>query len=201
MRRFIEQFIDALKAYVEPYVTLPVFVDREGLAGGDLYEKRFSEVMPRSVCLIAVYTPTYFDPERPFCAREYRGMEIIERQRLETLGDTDTAQFGMIIPIILKGVPPPYVADCRDCRYDFSRFNLRSDDLSSHELYADWFEQIAQRVRMLYDCLRGAPVDPLAACGSFRLPSEEDVQPLLSLATPQPIGFPGRVPLPAGARW
>ena len=78
MTNFIEQLVHGSEAYVEPYLDLPIFFDRDGLRGGDLYEREFARVLCRSVCMIAVYTPTYFDREHAYCAREYRGMEMVE---------------------------------------------------------------------------------------------------------------------------
>ena len=72
-------------------------------------------------------------------------------------------------------------------------------DLSRHERYAGWFDEIGERVRRVYDRLQEASFDPAADGESFRLPSEEDVQPLLDKTKPS-IGFPGRIPQAAGAR-
>lgn len=196
MTSFIEQLIAALEAYVEPYVDLPVFHDVDGLYGGDLYDREFARVLCRSVCMIAVYTPTYFDRQRTYCAREYRGMEIVEERRFGRINDERVKTRGLIIPIVLKGVPPPYVTTRRAIKYDFSQFTLRSDDLSKHELYAEWFDEIGQCIWALHQGLTAEPESIAAASpDNFALPEDPELEPILNEIIPrvQPT-FPGRLP-------
>ena len=65
--------------------------------------------------MVMIYTPTYFDKDRTYCAREYKAMENLETQRLEMLGYQRNFQHGLIIPVVYRGVDifPAYVSGIR----------------------------------------------------------------------------------------
>ena len=198
MTRFTDQLVCALEDYIEPYIDLPIFHDRGALEGGDLYNDRFSYALSRSVCMIAVYTPTYFDKEKSYCTREFLGMENLEQYRFSLIENAKLRQRGLIIPLILKGTPPEYIMQKRACKYDFSRFTLRSDDISQHEQYAEWFDEIGKIIRTIHDDFINEVDERSLDLDGFALPSEAEVQPFLDKVLrvyPQP--FPGRFRLSA----
>lgn len=197
MTHFIGQLVQALEDYIEPWLDLPVFHDRSGLEAGDFHEEVFAHALCHSVCMVAVYTPTYFDRNKTYCVREYRAMEIIESHRLAHATNQALKQKGLIIPIVLKGTLPPYVAARRTCKYDFSRFTLSSEDLSRYEEYVPWFDEIGKSIRSLYETLMSE--GELRVPSGFALPGENEVLAILDEVLPfteQP--FPGRNRIDAG---
>ena len=197
MARFTDQLLAALRDYIAPYLDLPLFFDRTGLEGGQIYEAEFAHALSHSVCMVAVYTPTYFDYDRRYCAREYRAMEVIEEQRFAEIENEALKRRGLIIPIILKGRPPAYVSDKRNCKYDFSRFTLCSQDISRHPEYAGWFDEIGNSIRQIHDWFRGDARFVSAALQEVAIPENDEVELFLHQVVPwrQPP-FPGRWPSP-----
>jgi hypothetical protein len=195
MTKFMDQLIQGLKDYTEPYLDLPMFHDREGLEGGDFYDDKFGRALIRSVCMILVYTPTYFDRRKTYCTREFFAMEQIETIRCSQMQRCGLPKESFVVPIILKGRLPEYIAQKRDYRYDFSRFTLSSEDISRHELYAEWFDQIGQRIRRIYDLVLPVPIDHVAELTDLRLPTDRELPSLLDKVTPNILlPLPGRVP-------
>lgn len=177
MIKFIKQLLKALESYIEPYVSLPVYYAPRDLEGGDLYNPAFAEALNHSVCMICVYTPTYFDEKKTFCAREYRGMEIIEEHRFSIINNNEIKNRGLIIPIIFKGKPPTYISKKRTCKYDFSKYTLCSDNIIHHKDYSLWFDEIGRQIHAIYDGLINENKNYFL--NSFSLPSEEDIKPML----------------------
>ena len=54
-----------------------VFVDWRRLQGGYFFNATLAHALCQSVCMLVVYTPTYFSLVHPYCAREYRAMEAL----------------------------------------------------------------------------------------------------------------------------
>ena len=99
MRNFVVQFHDALASELETLTDLPVYQDSKRLQGGDFFNQQLSRSLCESVCMIMIYTPTYFSPDHLYCAREYVAMKDLEIKRLRRI----SAQgHGLIIPVVWR---------------------------------------------------------------------------------------------------
>jgi len=172
-------------------------VDWERLKGGDFYDKRLSKALCKSVCMIMVYTPTYFDKRYTYCTREFRAMETIESRRLKLLDDFSD-DHGLIIPIIYRGFKylNPYIKDTRRTYYDFSGYIPGKDGenaLSTHSTYAPKIKEIAEYVYDRYSMLNEL-WDMSEKCRDFELPSENDAKSWLDsvCVSDAKRPFPGR---------
>src|SRR5262245_8245574 len=85
-RRFVKDLAQGLSYELAPLLDPAVFVDESELVAGARFEKKIADAMCRSVCMIFVFTPTYFSESHPLCAREFRAMEQIETKRMSLLG-------------------------------------------------------------------------------------------------------------------
>ena len=90
-------FQESLDRELRHWTTLPIYRDEVRLDGGDFYNRELALALCQSACMVMIYTPTYFDLESTYCAREYRAMEILESTRLELLGQERNYQHGLII--------------------------------------------------------------------------------------------------------
>ena len=182
--QFIEQLEDALNNYVHPLIRLKAFRDT-ALAPGDLLDQQLACRLCKSVCLILVFTPPYFDPEQLWCAREYYAMERLERERLELLGD-ELRGAGLIIPIVLKRpdrVPAAVKKDRLFC--DFSSYTLQENAaIGENPKYVAWIEKVANRIFDLYEEFKLAG-DPCGGCSGWELPPEEEVKQWITALLPQ----------------
>jgi hypothetical protein len=109
-----------------------VYLDRERLQGGDFYNEALATALCESACMIMVFIPLYFDKDRPYCTREYKAMELLEKERLARL-DSEQRTHGLIIPIILRGGNdlPDEIKEGRQY-YDFQSFGLAGPELHRH---------------------------------------------------------------------
>ena len=104
--KIINDLFEAISSELELLRTEKVFIDRGRMKGGAFHEKVIAEALCKSVCMIVVFTPTYFNKDFPYCAREFRAMELMEKQRLLLLHGTRESVNGLIIPIVFRGDVP-----------------------------------------------------------------------------------------------
>jgi len=157
-----------------------VYIDWDRLKGGDFYNEALAKALCHSVCMIMVFTPTYFDKKHTFCAREFMAMQDIEKRRLELIGRC--GNHGLIIPIIFRGKDylPQFISNKRQC-YFFDNYYLTKGDeniLATSREFSIMIRDIAGYIFQRYNELKYV-WDGSKECNEFRLPSEEDVSPLL----------------------
>ena len=192
MKIFIEQLKDALKNYLDPYLEEEVYIDKERLQPGFLYNEALAKAICESICMIVVYSPKY--ERHSYCLREYQAMERIEKKRMQLLGERAISERGMIIPIIFRGKIkdlPPKIKKYIQCVGDFSKFTLATIDLSSNPDYTEQIKKIAEYIYEYSEIFREIDVDVCGDCNSFRLPPEEKIEPWRK-ETKKPMAFPGR---------
>ncbi|MDF0590403.1 toll/interleukin-1 receptor domain-containing protein [Candidatus Methanocrinis natronophilus] len=157
-----------------------VYIDWERLRGGDFYNEALAKALCHSVCMIMVYTPTYFDKNHTFCTREFKAMQEIERKRLEIAGRC--GNHGLIIPIIFRGREyiPQFISNERHCYFFDNYYLSRGSEniLATHRKFSKTIREIAEYIFERYNELSDV-WDSSRECNDFRLPSEEDVSPLL----------------------
>ncbi len=191
--RIINDLSSALSNELELFTNKEIYIDRQRLRGGDFYNEELARAICESVCMIVVFTPTYFDVQSPFCAREFKAMEKLEEARLKVVQKFTGKKCGFIIPIIFRGEKslPDIIRDSRHY-YNFGDFLLCDVELSKHPDYARKIKEIAETIFSIYELLIGLPEDSCAGCDTFALPSEEDVKHWLGSIRSAPPLFPGR---------
>ena len=189
-RQFINDLFEGLSGELETLHSGKVFVDWDRLRGGDFFNQALARALCRSVCMVLVYTPMYFDLERPYCAREYRAMLDLEEQRLAALGGPVGSTSGLIIPVVFRGRDrlPQEIVNKRHC-HDFGDFTLYGRHMYEHVDYAPKIKEIAEYIRDRCDEFRSKP-EAFDDCDSFDFPSEETIRPWLEKVAGSPPPFP-----------
>src|ERR1700733_3353712 len=146
-QRFIREFHDALSAQLELLRAEGVCVDFDRLNGGDFYNEALARSVYESVCMVVIFQPNYFDETHPYCAREYRAMCGLEKERLVLLPEGEERHHGLIVPCILRGESaiPPEISAHRHYE-DFSKFMLVDEELGQHPLYAPKIRGLANYI-------------------------------------------------------
>jgi hypothetical protein len=191
--RIINDLSDALASELELWLDEEVYVDRERLKGGEFYNEALATALCESVCMIMIFTPTYFDKNNIFCAREYKAMERLEERRLQAVGRAADKKRGLIIPIVFRGEDylPKEIKERRQY-YKFDDFLMSDVEISRHPDYAPKIREIAEIIREHYKLLTALAEDPCESCSSFTLPSEAEIRQWLEGAQGATASFPGR---------
>jgi hypothetical protein len=100
--KFIVDLCTALRNEITVMLDEDVFFDRKRMCGGTFFNASLARALCRSVCMIVVHAPTYFSKSHPYCAREYRAMENLERQRLDCPNKSLSRECGLILPVVLR---------------------------------------------------------------------------------------------------
>ena len=168
-----------------------VFLDTARLQGAQFYNEALASAICQSVCMVVFYTPTYFELNSTYCAREFKAMEEIEARRRQALGIAAGAN-GLIIPIIFRGwdIVPDEIKLTRQC-YNFEQYNFTSRRrLSQQTEPRAVIRQIARYIFDRHRELVAAGVIP-DGCQNYVLPAENAIRPWLTqlvTAQPQPAG-------------
>ena len=190
VKSFIDELRNALTDYLEPFFGSGqlVFLDEDRMSGGDILDDKLAVELCKSVCMILVFSPRYFDPTHPYCAREYRAMEALEKQRLARV--SKWSDHGLIIPVVFRdpdGLPEPLK---RRVYWDFSTYTLVEPGIGNNKEYASKIVKIAETIHKWYKELETCTPHPCTNCDKYQLPSETDVanwlQTVLSPAQPLP---------------
>lgn len=188
----VEAFEKALAVQVALYLPrLRVFRDRGRLRVGDFFDPELAEQLCRSVCMVLLFNPCYFDRDHPYCAREYKAMEKLEAQRRGLLPDEHRTR-GLILPVVMRADDdlPAEIRRSRLCA-SFSKRILRAADFEERECAAE-LERIAGAIYQRWKVLRQHEADLAAGCAGFEFPSEEEIRDWLAgVAVPQ-LPLPGR---------
>jgi TIR domain len=189
-QRFIKDLENALSAEIELLDKRPVYVDKTRLAGGDFFNKALAEALCKSVCMIMVYTPRYFDRTETYCAREYKAMETLEKARFQAAEGLISKQHGLIIPVVFRGrdLLPHEIKHNRQYE-DFTDFLLVSEEMSSHQSYAPKIRDIARYIFERCRELANMP-DLFDACRDFDFPSDAEIAGWLEGVIPSELSFP-----------
>ena len=96
-----------------------VFLDETGIAGGAAWELTLRRALCRSVCMVAICAPIYYRPEHNWCGLEWAAMDLLSSTRLQG------AEFGAIIPVMIRKSDPLPKAVSRVQYIDFSRVTIQ----------------------------------------------------------------------------
>jgi hypothetical protein len=194
--RFILDLYAALRNELALRIEADLFLDRERIRGGAFYNPVVARALCKSACMIVVYTPTYFSRTHLYCAREYRAMETLEQERLARLQKQLSKEYGLIIPIVLRGMDllPAFISANRHY-YSFERFSLTSRTLARNPTFEKEIRAIAKDVHDRWQMFAAIGDDLTCRCDEFDLPTEDEIKRWLSTMT-QPIGTTVSAPFP-----
>jgi hypothetical protein len=191
--RFVADLHEALRNELSVLMDPPIFVDHSRIKGGSFLDPTLSRALCTSACMVMVYTPTYFNRQKLYCAREYHAMETLETQRLARLPDRQRRECGLIFPVILRGAERlPATIKNRRIGYDFGHFDLSSEPISRNPNFIEDIKALAIAIQSRAEMLEATGEDLTCDCDSFDLPSEEDILPWLDSIVPPPQSFPLR---------
>jgi hypothetical protein len=167
---------------------MPVYIDKDRLNPGDFFNKQLALALCRSVCMVMVYTPGYFSYSKTYCAREYKAMCMLEKQRFAA-AKIDNPAAGLIIPVIFRGSDT--VPNEVKTRYmeDLSEFFLVSPEISHDARYAPKIKDIADYIYKRYREFQKVPA-VYDNCADFDFPDEDDIRDWLHTVVPPPLPFP-----------
>ena len=189
----VDDFVQGLKREIGALDRRPLWFDQV-LTGGQRIEQAIGAGLCKSVCMIMLYTPLYFDEEHVYCARELKAMQDLEEERLKTLQDKTC---GLIIPVILRGEKRFPEAMKKGKFYDFTKYLFNSPSDKLREKYADEIKDIAAYILDRCDSLEAAGQDPTHNCDAYPLPSIEVAKEFVEKVLGKKIveiadTFPGR---------
>jgi hypothetical protein len=191
--RFIHDLSTALRNELTLLMDEDIYVDQERLKGGTFYNPAIASALCGSVCMIVIYTPTYFSREHMYCAREFHAMERLEQTRLAKLAGQAGREAGLIIPVILRGLDtvPAVIRAQRHC-YTFDRFHLSTEELARNSQFEERIQELATVIQARRHALLPWADELTCDCQSFALPTEDEVRPWLDRVVPPMAPFPYR---------
>jgi hypothetical protein len=181
LKKIVRDLHEALANEIELYIRdKKIFVDEKEIIGGEFYNEKLAKSICKSICMIVVFTPTYFNDEHLYCAREYRLMEKIEKARLKYLKERGLDNIGLIIPIVFRGedVLPAEIKERRHV-YFFERFYLSDVRICENQKYEEKIKEIAKIIHKISIKLDDLP-EGFEDCDKFRLPEEKEIKEWLS---------------------
>jgi hypothetical protein len=190
--RFVKDLSEGLSFELAPYLDLGVFTDLPSLGAGETYEDAITAALCESVCMIPVYTPNYLSAAHPFCAREFRLMQELEKRRLHAMG-AEARSRSLIIPVVLRGADmlPEELRASYQC-FSFDKYMLGDKKVFRSPGFRKSLESIARYIFDRYRDLQALENQSELGCGGLRLPREEDVRAWLAGVTLAPPPFPLR---------
>lgn len=189
------RIVEELKAELELRVTQEVYRDTERLKGADFYNEALAGALCRSVCMVVLFLPTYFDDTHLFCAREFKAMEKLERERLQLL-PVEERLHGLIIVLALRDFDqiPAEIKKARMCK-DFEAYYLKRSLRWDSRFQAD-IREISRYIADRCRAFSRLPADAFTGCEAFRLPSDDEVRPWVRNNRSPGLPFTNRELLP-----
>lgn len=188
-----EDLVSSLKTELSRWIDMEIYVDKGRLKGGDFFNNELARALCESVCLIVVYTPTYFSKKNTYCAREYKAMELLEEQRLNTLGLPKNKQHGLIIPIVYRGDKKlPEIIKNERQYYLFEAFQISGRDNLDNPEYAQEIREIAEYIEERFEELKAIEDEICLPCETIDFPAEVEIYDWLENMLPPKPRLPGR---------
>jgi cellulose biosynthesis protein BcsQ len=114
--------------------------------GGDAWEASVNRALVASRCLLAIWTPSYFQSKR--CLTEWQTFQRRENQ-LNTQ---------LVVPVLFHGRANLPEAARRTEMVDFTRFALTGEGFRRTEIYLDFQKGVQQLAKQVADIIQKAPV-------------------------------------------
>jgi hypothetical protein len=100
--KIIKTFAEVLESRVCLHAAgAKVYLDDERLRVGDLFQDELASELCNSACMVMLFNRSYFDLHHHFCAREYKAMVQLEKQRLGS-GRADLRRKGLILTVAFR---------------------------------------------------------------------------------------------------
>jgi|SRR6267378_7114665 len=195
--RFVKELYEALHERLQVLVDTshgPVIIDQERLkSGGTLYNPALSSALCQSACLVVIFTPVYFNKKHTYCAREYRAMVMLEKERLKLLEGKGDPTNGLVIPVVFRGWNrlPEEISKNRQC-YRFDQFQPYHKKLGQGRLYSVEIEEMASYIALRFEELNNLTTDLSLKCSDFKLPTDREIRDWLDRVALRPMSFPLR---------
>jgi hypothetical protein len=176
MKAAVDELYEALTDEIEALIGGgSVYYDKYQQKPGEFFNKKIPSALYHSVCMIAVYTPTYFDPKNTYCTWEFKTMEILEAQRLEQL-NPENKMDGLIIPIVLRGLKhlPPEIKNRRQY-FDFEKFKLGGRKMKKHPYFSSKIKEIAEYIFDRWNTFKDLDNSLLDKNENLKLPEEKEI--------------------------
>jgi hypothetical protein len=154
-----------------------VYVDSSRLQGGDFFNRTLERALCESVCMIALFTPTYFSVSHSYCAREFKAMLDLEAMRFSRLKVQRSPERGLIIPIVLRREDrlPRFIREERHF-YNFEAFLQNDLAVDKPREYFNDIRRIAEYIAERYWELSALPNDPCPGCDDFRFSTHTEIR-------------------------
>jgi len=193
---FVNDFVDGLSKEIYAQTRKKIWIDYKFLKGGDRINEEIGPNICKSACMIALYTPLYFDAEHTYCAREFRAMELLEQERMVYLVEKG---HGLIITVILRGAKRfPKVLESSRKYYKFDDIELNDPVDKIQVRYAQEIKEIAEYIIDRCESLDEVEAEIKHDCDGFCLPSEEEARTYIKTVLKKKIQ-PTPDPYPGGA--
>jgi len=171
---FVKELVNGLETEIYAQTKKRVWFDVDRLQGGSRIDQEIGPDICKSVCMILIYTPLYFDTEHVYCARELKAMQDLEEKRLKVLKDKGK---GLIIPIVLRGANRfPLALSKERLFYKFTDIQFNNPAEKVQVKYAkeilDIANYIVDRCFSLDEVADQLPHD----CETFALPSYDEAK-------------------------
>lgn len=154
-----------------------VFLDVTNVTGGAIWPDDLKRALCKSVTMVAICVPIYYDPSHPWCGLEWAAMDVLNRRRVSR------SEFNSIIPVMVRtGNLPAAVSEIQPV--DVSGVLTSGARYFSTKPFRQKLEEIMQRIESVADEL--ARQRAIAGCDQFDFPK----QSAFAGYTTKPQSFP-----------
>ena len=175
---FAKQLKQALQNELDAYMPYDemnhIFLDVDDLKPGEFIHSKISRELCQSICMIVVYTRSYFSRDKLFCASELIGMLEKEKERCQQLGIQNPQQ-GCIITVLLRGRTEeiPTTLSQR-VWHNFDKFSLSQTEIQKNPNFEQKVREIAEYIadhcEVLMERSQEQGLDLCENCLSFEIP-------------------------------
>src|ERR1041384_923033 len=139
-----------------------VFID-ERITGGAKWPDQLKHALCKSVTMVAICAPLYYDTEHPWCGLEWAAMDVLNNKRIPA------AEFHSIIPVLTRNdhALPDVVSQLK--YIDVSGVFTTGRRYFSTKEFRQKLGQIVQRIESVAEAL--ANKNSVAQCDQFEMPN------------------------------
>jgi len=151
-----------------------VYRDETGLAPGSLLAATLSRDICESACMVVVYGPDYFSREDNWCAREFKAMLDLEKERLQKLAASERVN-GLLIIVVFRGPDslPEVLLKDRLVSF-FDSYALSEPEIPKHPKLSQEVRKIADYVARRFRALRDLKDGCIDCPSTYKIPTEAE---------------------------
>jgi hypothetical protein len=154
-----------------------VFLDLTSVPGGAIWRTHLTRALCRSITMVAICVPIYYDATHRWCGLEWAAMDVLNTRRISR------PEFNSIIPVIVRTGNLP-AAVSRIQPVDISGVITSGSYFRTNE-FRRKLEEIMQRIESVADAL--ARQNSTAGCDQFKFPKKSAFAGCTT--KPQPFPF------------